>query len=346
MTRATARVGGVKLAYYVRGAGPPVLFVMGLGGRASDWNDRFLAPLAARFTAVTFDNRGTGASDKPMEDYSLEVMADEAVGVLDACRHARAHVVGISMGGMIAQLVALRHPARVDRLVLIATHGGGPGVVPPTPEAMATLAADRTRPRAEVVRRAMATITAPGFAAREPAAIEALVALAEAQPTPEAVFARQLAAILASRRMSRLGAITAPTLVVHGTDDPLAVRHARVVAEEEEAALRLDRAARPQHEAAVAAGRWIEHHRVRGAHLGRAIHHEAERALRAVLAEEHHRAHEVRITQLRHREQQGGSEGAGGIHGRMVAVARRLVNPTRPGARAASRRRPPCSGNR
>jgi len=67
----------------------------------------------------------------------------------------------------------------------------------------------------------MATITAPGFAAREPAAIEALVALAEAQPTPEAVFARQLAAILASRRMSRLGAITAPTLVVHGTDDPL-----------------------------------------------------------------------------------------------------------------------------
>jgi len=66
VTRATARVGGVKLAYYVRGAGPPVLFVMGLGGRASDWNDRFLAPLAARFTAVTFDNRGTGASDKPI----------------------------------------------------------------------------------------------------------------------------------------------------------------------------------------------------------------------------------------------------------------------------------------
>src|SRR5438093_4618957 len=130
---------------------------------------------------------------------------------------------------------------------------------------------------------------------------------------------------------------------VEALGDPLAVRHARVVAEEEEAALRLDRAARPQHEAAVAAGRWIEHHRVRGAHLGRAIHHEAERALRAVLAEEHHRAHEVRITQLRHREQQGGSEGAGGIHGRMVAVARRLVNPTRPGARAASRRRPPNS---
>src|SRR5207247_592930 len=82
----------------------------------------------------------------------LEVMADEAVGVLDACRHARAHVVGISMGGMIAQLVALRHPARVDRLVLIATHGGGPGVVPPTPEAMATLPAAPTPPRAEVRR--------------------------------------------------------------------------------------------------------------------------------------------------------------------------------------------------
>ena len=217
----TATVGGVRIAHYVRGAGPPALFIMGLGGRATDWNEAFLAAVAKRFEVITFDNRGTGASDRPTGEYTLELMADEAVGVLDALSRPRAHVIGISMGGMIAQLVALRHPERVDHLVLIATHGGGPRVVPPTPAAMAVLTADRLRPPAELIRDSMSTITAPGFAARNPETIEALVALAEAQPTPVSVFARQLAAIMASSRMARLGDVTRPTLVVHGMEDPL-----------------------------------------------------------------------------------------------------------------------------
>ncbi len=216
-----ARVGAVGIAHYVRGSGPPALFIMGLGGRATDWNEAFLARLAPRFEVITFDNRGTGASESPTGGYTLELMADEAVGVLDALGHARAHVIGVSMGGMIAQLVALRHPARVDHLVLIATHGGGHTVVPPTPEALATFSADRSRPPAELVREAMTTITAPGFAARCPAAIDAIVTLALAQPTPPSVFMRQLAAILASSRMARLPGLTHPTLVVHGSEDPL-----------------------------------------------------------------------------------------------------------------------------
>jgi 3-oxoadipate enol-lactonase len=215
------RAHGIRLAYYGRGAGAPVLLVMGLGGRAADWNDAFLDRLAPAFELISFDNRGTGRSDRPNEEYTLDRMADEAVAVLDAAGHDRAHVVGISMGGMIAQLVALRHPARVRGLVLIATTTGGPTVVPPTPAALAVLAPDRSLPPDEIVRRAMATISAPGFAARRPDAIEALVALAVAQPTPQFVFVRQLAAIMASDRLARLGGITAPTLVVHGTEDPL-----------------------------------------------------------------------------------------------------------------------------
>jgi pimeloyl-ACP methyl ester carboxylesterase len=216
-----ARVNGVGIAYYVRGEGPPVLFIMGLGGRASDWNEDFLRALGTRFELITVDNRGTGASEAPSGAFTLDAMADEVVGILDALGRPTAHVVGVSMGGMIAQLVALRHSTRVDRLVLIATHPGGPSVVPPTPAALAVLVADRSRPAADLVRDAVSTITAPGFAARAPAVIDALVALAEAQPTPPSVFARQLAAILASDRTARLADITRPTLVVHGTEDPL-----------------------------------------------------------------------------------------------------------------------------
>ncbi len=218
----TVRVGDVEIAYYVRGRGPTVLCIMGLGGRAADWNgEGFLARLEDRFELVTVDNRGTGASDKPMGEYSLEVMADEAVAVLDVLARPRAHVIAISMGGMIAQLVALRHAARVDRLVLIATHGGGPGITPPTPAALAVLMADRSKPRAGMVRDALTAISAPGFATRDPSAVDTMVKLAVLQPTPEVVFARQLAAVMASDRSASLGSIRAPTLVVHGTEDPL-----------------------------------------------------------------------------------------------------------------------------
>lgn len=217
----TARSNEVRLRYVVRGTGPTVLFIMGLGGRAADWNDAFIGRLADRFETITFDNRGTGGSDHPDGEWTLEAMADEAMAVLDALGRPHAHVVGLSMGGMIAQLVALRHPARVDRLALLATHPGGPGVVQPTPRGLTALTPDRRLPPAEIVRRAMIAITAPGFVERNPAAIAMLVELALAQPTPAATFARQMGAIVRSDRSARLGEIRAPTLVVHGGADEL-----------------------------------------------------------------------------------------------------------------------------
>lgn len=216
------RIGNVQLAYYIYGRGFPVLMIQGLGGRAADWASVPNA-LASRFQVITFDNRGTGKSDKPDEEYRLETMADEAVGVLDAIAGAStaAHVVGISMGGMIAQLVAVRHPRRVKQLVLLSTAPGGPHTVAPTPAAMTALMPDLTKPPEEIVRSAMAAITAPGFASTHPEVVRDIVATAMSAPTPQFVFARQMQAIMTSDRYERLAEITAPTLVIHGDADPL-----------------------------------------------------------------------------------------------------------------------------
>jgi 3-oxoadipate enol-lactonase len=152
-------------------------------------------------------------------------MADEAVAILDTLGHEQAHVVGVSMGGMIAQLVALRHPQRVRRLVLLSTGPGGPHTVAPTPEAMLALIPDMSRPPVELVRSTMQAIAGPGFAERHPEVIDTIVATALSAPTPQYAFARQMAAILASDRYEQLPQITAPTLVIHGDADPL-VPHA------------------------------------------------------------------------------------------------------------------------
>jgi 3-oxoadipate enol-lactonase len=222
----TARVGNLQLAYYVYGQGVPVLMIQGLGGRAADWSS-VPVTLAARFQAITFDNRGTGKSDKPDEEYSLDVMADEAIGVLDAVvgSGVPAHVVGISMGGMIAQLVALRHPRRVKRLVLLSTAPGGSQTVQPSPAAMAALIPDLSKSPEEIVRNSMQAITAPGFAEAHPDVIREIVATAMNAPTPQFVFVRQMQAIMASDRSDRLAQIDTPTLVIHGDADPL-VPHA------------------------------------------------------------------------------------------------------------------------
>ena len=225
-THFTARSRGAELVYSIEGDGPEtVLLIMGLGARAADWGTRFPGALAERYRVVRFDNRGVGRSPRAAAGYSLADLADDAVAVLDAVGAARAHVVGVSMGGMIAQLVALDHPARVARLVLLSTHHGGPDLERTHPDALrlfdpATLLAGSRDPEA-MMRHGIDVITAPGFAARSPEIVAELVENARVAPTHPAVFIAQFQAILASDRSERVRAITAPTLVVHGTEDKL-----------------------------------------------------------------------------------------------------------------------------
>src|SRR6185503_21063399 len=120
----TTASDGARLHWESHGSGDPVLLIMGLGSNAYGWH-RTIPWLAERYETITFDNRGTGRSDVPDGPYAIAQLAADAAAVLDAAGHASAHVVGASLGGMIAQRFALSFPERVRSLVLVCTTPGG-----------------------------------------------------------------------------------------------------------------------------------------------------------------------------------------------------------------------------
>lgn len=246
---AKAQANGVELEWDSRGPddAPAVLLIMGLGGQMTRWSDAFRDALVAHgFRALRFDNRDVGLSTKfyaaglpdlpaiaaavmtgqtPATPYTLADMAGDAVAVLDAAGVERAHIVGASMGGMIAQLVAALHPERTLSLTSIMSSTGNPALPRATAAANAVL---MTRPAgtdmdsmvAHGVRSAK-VIGSPGYPTDDAVLAERIRADMTRMHYPPG-FSRQMAAIWADGdRRARLATITAPTLVIHGTDDPL-----------------------------------------------------------------------------------------------------------------------------
>ena len=118
-----AHVNGINIFYRVQGRGEPLILIMGLGGECGDWVLQLRA-LTKYYRVITLDNRGVGKSDKPSEPYTISNMADDIVGLMDYLEIEGAHLLGVSMGGMIAQEVAIHHPKRVGKLILGSTNAG------------------------------------------------------------------------------------------------------------------------------------------------------------------------------------------------------------------------------
>ena len=226
---------------------PPLLLVMGLGMQLTGWPDDFVALLLERgFRVIRFDNRDAGLSEgcdhhgvpnialaalrhfarlRVRAPYSLADMAADALGVLDALGIARAHVCGASLGGMIAQHLAARHPDRVASLTLIMTGSGSRRLPGPTAKARRALL---SRPASGAMDKLIdhsvsvfTTIGSPGFRL-DPAVMRERVAESLARAFRPAGSARQLLAIAADGdRTPLLGRIQAPTQIIHGVDDPL-----------------------------------------------------------------------------------------------------------------------------
>jgi pimeloyl-ACP methyl ester carboxylesterase len=240
---------GIELCYEIFGdaGAEPILLIMGLGGQMIYWDDDFCRQLAERgFRVIRFDNRDIGKSTKlsggkrlgaiellklrvlniPVAaPYTLLDMAKDTTGLLDALGIKSAHLVGMSMGGMIAQEIAISFPERVRSLTSIMSSTGNPKTPQPTREAMAVLMAPPPTTREEYFARHAQTwkVLRGGSFPEDEALDRARAERNYERGLNPAGTGRQLRAILASgSRKERLASVTTPTLVIHGTIDPLA----------------------------------------------------------------------------------------------------------------------------
>lgn len=245
---AVAKANGIEIVYDTFGdpSATPMLLIMGLAAQMIAWDDKFCAQLAARgYWVIRFDNRDIGLSTKfpqlgrpnlaalllgqalgkPIQaPYTLRDMAEDAVGLMDALGVEAAHVVGASMGGAIAQLLAIHYPARLRTLTSIMSTTGDRGLPPPRPEALALLLTPAPTDQAayfESYARTWRVLRGPGYPLDEARDLERAAENYARGLNPDGV-ARQLTAIIASGgRKQALRAVTVPTLVIHGDADPL-----------------------------------------------------------------------------------------------------------------------------
>ncbi len=244
---ARVRTNGIEIEYEVFGpeTGLPMVLIMGLGAQMILWRDDFCQMLVDRgYRVVRFDNRDIGrstwldhlgvpnvmalmtaaASGKPGEaPYRLADMAADTAGLLDALGIERAHIVGASMGGMIAQTFAIQYPQRTLSLTSIMSTTGDPTLPPPRPDAISVLLAPQPTSREEAIERGVfifRTIGSPKYF--DEAEIRELAARSFDRGVNPAGVMRQLAAILASgNRTEALRKVEVPALVIHGRIDPL-----------------------------------------------------------------------------------------------------------------------------
>lgn len=217
-----AQTNGIELYYETYGEGKPLVLISGLGYSLWQWH-KMVPFLAEHFQVIAFDNRGVGQSDKPAGPYTAQMLAADTVGLLDALGIEKAIIMGHSMGGFVAQALALDFPQRVDKLILCATNFGGPHHVPVTPEAMKVLT-DASSDAVTRFRNGLVVSTAPGWAEANPQMIREWIEWRTANPIEPASYQAQLAIGLgllpeAAAFENNLPRLNIPTLILFGEHD-------------------------------------------------------------------------------------------------------------------------------
>ncbi len=212
---------GISLYYEIHGDGQPLVLIEGRGAAVSWIWFRQVTPLSAEHRLLIYDNRGAGKSQKPEVDYTLQDMADDLLDLLDALGIEKTSVLGISMGGMIAQEFAIDYPDRVEKLILSSTHYGGSGILEASEEAVKAMMPDTSLPPAERIRKTMAAGFAPGWVDAHSEMVEAIVSMRLDAIQPAEASMRERRAREGFDASQRLARIKAPTLILHGDADSI-----------------------------------------------------------------------------------------------------------------------------
>lgn len=219
----TTKIGLETIYYDEYGSGEPIILIPGLGGTRFGWIKQ-LVPFSKKYRVINIDNRDGGNSEQSASSYDINDMTNDVVGLIENLNLGSVYVVGISMGGFIAQYLALKHPEYIKKMVLVSTSSGGSSHVYPKPEIFSLLNHNPNEDVKTRVRNLQTLITGPGFVDNHPEDIERAVEYAIKLPMPHEAYQRQLSAAKTHNKVGTreyLSRISVPTLVIHGECDPI-----------------------------------------------------------------------------------------------------------------------------
>lgn len=201
--------------YEIHGEGFPYVMIMAMAGDVNWWTPEIIKASSQNVKTIIFDNRGTGQTDEPAMDYSMKLFADDTVGLMDALNIEKAHILGVCMGGMIAQEIALTYPKRVEKLILGCTHCGGSKQLPPSNKIMRMMMSTSKMTPDDFIPLCFTE----DFINDNPDFIESYKQRMLKTPISSDSFQRQKQAIMGFSTGMRLRRINVPTLILHGKED-------------------------------------------------------------------------------------------------------------------------------
>lgn len=211
-------VNDIKIYYEVHGEGFPLIMIMGESGNVDWWDPSLIDILSKNFKTIIFDNRGVGKTNDTDVDYAFKTLADDTIGLMDALKIKQAHVFGLSMGGKIAQEIAISYPNKVKKLILCSTMCGGYQAVIPSREVI-----DKVLKGVSDPEEIASLVLTKEFIENNPAEVEKMIQIVKKTPISKESALRQDKAGKKFKSFKRLKMIENPTLIMHGKKDILVV---------------------------------------------------------------------------------------------------------------------------